>query len=473
VTEDTRDGRAELGERTPLSVAWAALRDLVTPHSRTVDCSVGAADGRTLAEPVTAPRDVPGYRRAAMDGFAIRAAETAEAEDASDGAARSGPESDVTGEGTRATPDGVCARLRRVDPEGPVGPGEAAPVHTGSEVPVGADAVVRVERTRTGPPSADSDSSGADDAEVDAPFVDVTTTVEPGANVSPPDEDVASGTGLFAAGRQLRPSDLALCRSVGVDTVVTVAPPRVSVVPTGEELVPAGAAPGPGEVVETNGLMVAGLVERWGGEASYRDIVTDDPEALRAALRRDADHDLVVTTGGSSVGDRDLTPAAVADLGSVHVHDVAIKPGHPVAVGDVDGTPAVTLPGYPVSCLVTAVQFVRPAIAWTTGREPSPHPSLQAQLAEPIDSDEGVRTFVHVRRCGSHNSTNPDDGTEAEGPDWSQATPTPPAVEPVPTAGASVLSSVAAADGWVVVPEDRTGIPAGEPVAVQQWESSN
>jgi molybdopterin molybdotransferase len=515
VSEDTTEGLARFGRRSPLSAARSALEAVVSPHGRTETLSVTDADGRVLARPVEARRDVPGYRRAAMDGFAVRAADTAGA-DGTPVRLRRVPRDETVGEGSAA--DGPADGAR-------VGPGEAAPVHTGSEVPPGADAVVRVERTRpvddpavtgeAGPDGSNGDGDGTgahrtdgdagvhdtahgttdrpghgaggdhdhdhdhghdhdhdgdgtgargtdDLARPETPVIEVTTAVESGANVSPPDEDVAAGRGIFPAGRRLRASDLALCRSVGVGSVEVAAKPRVSVLPTGEELVPPGTNPDPGEVVETNGLTVARLVERWGGAASYRGVVTDDRDALRAALERDSDHDLSVTTGGSSVGDRDLTPAAVADLGGLRVHDVAIKPGHPVAVGVVDGTPAVCLPGYPVSCLVTAVQFVRPAVAWATGREPAPHPSTPARLADPIDSSRGTHTFVQVRYRDPSATDGSTTGPDADGD--------APYVERVPAAGASVLSSVAAATGWVTVPEDRERLPAGERVAVERWE---
>jgi molybdenum cofactor synthesis domain-containing protein len=516
VSEDTTDGLATFGRRSPLSAAVAALEALVSPHGRTETLPVRDADGRVLGRPVEARRNVPGYRRAAMDGFAVRAADTAGA-DGTPVRLRRVPRRETASEGSAT--DGPTDGFR-------VGPGEAAPVHTGSEVPPGADAVVRVERTRPvddpddthvvaggnggdgnvddgaalqdrhsvtdegdrsghgadhhdHDPSHDhdhdhhhdeghdgdgGDSEHATDelARPETPVIEVTTAVETGANVSPPDEDVAAGTVIFPAGRRLRASDLALCRSVGVGSIEVAARPRVSVLPTGEELVPPGTDPGPGEVVETNGLTVARLVERWGGAASYRDVVTDDPAALRTALERDGDHDLIVTTGGSSVGDRDLTPDAVADLGDLRVHDVAIKPGHPVAVGAVDGTPAVCLPGYPVSCLVTAVQFVRPAVAWAAGRDPAPHPSTPARLTAPIDSSQGTRTFVQVRPRDPSVADGASPGSTNEGD--------VPDVERVPAAGASVLSSVAAATGWVTVPDDRDRLPAGERVAVERWE---
>jgi molybdopterin molybdotransferase len=310
--------------------------------------------------------------------------------------------------------------------DGAVDTRQARYVHTGSPMPDGADAVVRVEET-----------------EERGDRIEVFAAVPPGENVAPAGEDVESGDRLFAAGRRLRPSDLGLLKAGGYHSVPVRPSPRVSVVPTGEELVEFD--PGYGETTETNGLTVSRLVERWGGEATYRDIVGDDEAALREAVSRDTDHDVVVTTGGSSVGERDLVADVVADLGEMLGHGLALKPGHPVGYGVVDGTPVLTLPGYPVSCLVTAVQLLRPAVARAGGFEAEAFPEFEATLDRKIASEVGVRSFVRVRKAG--------DGT----------------VEPV-RGGAGVLSSVAAADGWVVVPESLEGVAAGEPVVVQQWD---
>jgi molybdopterin molybdotransferase len=392
---------------TPLTEARERLREVCSPHGRTETVPVERAAGRVLAGPVRAGRAVPHYDRAAMDGFAIRAADT------------------------------VGARERspvRLDPtDGAVGQRQAAQVHTGSAMPEGADAVVMIEAT-----------------ERRGGTLTVYDAVAEGENVAPAGEDVRADQSLLSGGHRLRASDLALLRATGAASVEVRQRPRVSVLPTGEELVPAGETPEPGEIVETNGLVVSTLAESWGGSATYRDIVTDDPEGLRAAIDRDTDHDVVATTGGSSVGERDLVADAVADLGEMCVHGVALKPGHPVGFGVVDGTPVLVLPGYPVSCLVNAVQFLRPAIAWLAGTVPAPFPTVRGRLTAKLRSDPGERTFARVRFA--------DEGNDAKR-----------GVEPVGVSGAGVMSSVAAADGWVEIPESREGIPAGETVDVGVW----
>ena len=391
-------------EVTRLAAARERLYEVVTPLERTERTSTSTAQGRVVAAPVAASRAVPHYARAAMDGYAIRAADSFGASDRAPEVLRKNEES--------------------------VGPGETVRVHTGSELPEGADAVVMVEQT---------DRVGDD--------VEVFDAVAEGENVAPVGEDVAEGQCLFDPGHRLRPSDLGLLTASGVTNVEVYERPTVGVVPTGDEVVQSD--PGPGEVVETNGTTVARYVERWGGDATLRNVVPDGREAIRAAIERDLTKDLIVTTGGSSVGERDLVPRVVDDLGEVLVHGVALKPGHPVAFGVVRDTPVLMLPGYPVACIVNAVQFLRPALKWTGYLSVDDHPTTTARLGRKATSEPGVRSFVRVR-------VDEQDGD--------------PVAMPTRASGSGVLSSVALADGWVEIPEEREGIAEGETVAVQDWE---
>ncbi|WP_435195031.1 molybdopterin molybdotransferase MoeA [Natronomonas sp. EA1] len=388
---------------TRVADARAALRERVD-HVGTTRVPLTAADGRALATPIAAARDVPHYARAAMDGWAVRAEDTFGASDRSPAVLREG--------------DAMSANT-------------AVRVHTGSELPDGADAVVMIEHT---------DRFGEE--------VEVFDAVAEGENVAPPGEDVSEGQHLYDAGHRLRPSDLGLLRGTGLTGLEVYERPTVAVIPTGEELVEAD--PAPGEVIETNGLTVSRLVERWGGEATYHDVVTDDEAALSDAIgTAAATHDIVVTTGGSSVGERDLVPEVVAGLGEVFVHGVALKPGHPCALGVTDGTPVLMLPGYPVACIVNAQQFLRPAVKWAGGLPLEAPPSREATLARKIPSEPGTRTFARVRL------EETDDGLEAH---------------PTRASGSGVLSSVALADGWVVIEESSEGLAEGSTVAVEEWE---
>ena len=397
--------------RTRVDEALATLLDAVEPHGRTETVPLADADSRVLAEPVDAPAPVPGYDRAAMDGYAVRAEDTFGASDRSPNV------------------------LRTADPDdGPVGRGEAARVHTGSALPDGANAVVMIEQVETVGDEVETFDAVAD-----------------GENVGPAGEDVAEGQRLYEAGETLRPSDLGLCKSVGLDELVVYDRPTVAVIPTGEELVQAD--PAPGEVIETNGLTVSRLVERWGGTPRYRAVVTDDEDALAAAIERDLDADVVVTTGGSSVGERDLLPEVVDDLGEVLVHGVALKPGHPVCLGRVGDTPVVSLPGYPVACIVNAAQFLRPTQKRVGGTSAAHPPTRRARLDRKVASEPGTRTFARVKLSRDDAADDP-----------------PFVATPTRASGSGVLSSVALADGWVVVPEPREGLDAGDVVDVELWE---
>lgn len=414
-------------EVTRVEAAREQLRETVRPLERTDERPAESALGRMLASAIDARWNVPHYARAAMDGYAVRAADTF-------GASDRAPE---TLQETNAA----------------IEPGEAVRVHTGSELPAGADAVVMVEhvdrRERNGSQSPAR--------------LEIFDAVAEGENVAPVGEDVEAGQRLYDPGHRLRPSDLGLLKAAGVGTVEVFDRPTVGVLPTGDELVggpetqtggPRGQSepppePQPGEVMETNGATVARYIERWGGTATYRPVVPDDPQAVRAAIERDLTKDIIVTTGGSSVGTRDVVPSVVSDRGELLTHGVALKPGHPAAFGIVEDTPVLCLPGYPVACIVNAAQFLRPAVKWVGHLPLEPHPSCEARLTRKIRSEPGVRTFARV-------SLDTDDGETV-------ATPTR-------AAGAGVLSSVALADGWVVIEEGREGIDGGDTVTVENWE---
>lgn len=386
-----------------LADARKRLLDLVDPVSRTETMDPVDAHGRVLAADVVADRDVPHYDRAAMDGWAVKAADTT-------GASKHAPRS-----------------LEIADTPGH---GRATRVHTGSPLPAEADAVVMIE-----------DVDRRDD------HIEVKTPVAVGRHVGERGEDVEAGAVVLAAGDSVTPSALALLKSLAVDSVEVFARPSVAVIPTGEELVEAD--PRPGEVIETNGAMVSAYVASWGGEPRYRSIVPDDPEALESAIRRDLDADMVVTTGGSSVGERDHLPEVIDAIGDLTVHGVAIQPGHPFGFGQVEGAPILMLPGYPVSCAVNAVEFLRPAMRRAGRFRELPDPTLSCELTEKIASSPGKRTYarVHLERH---------DGA------W--------LATPAMTSGAGILSSMAGTDALVIVPEAVEGFNRGDRVTAVIWE---
>ena len=398
-----------VGERTGVDEARAALLADVTSVPTSESVPLETADGRTLATRITAPRPVPHYDRAAMDGYAVRAADVVDASDRSPVRLEIAEAAD-TGDGEQR-----CGR------------GQAVTVDTGEPMPAGADAVVPVELT---------ERVGEEAVVFDA--------VAPGENRGARGEDVEAGEELFDAGHRLGPADLGLLRAVGIETPEVYRRPTVALVPTGEELV--SSDPEPGEVIETNSLTIGKFVERWGGATERFEPVTDDSEVIQAVLREAAsDADLVLTLGGTSAGDRDRVPEAVESVGSVRRHGVALQPGHPVGFGAVGDTPVVMLPGYPVGCLVAASALVRPAVNRLAHRRISEPPSVEATLARKLSSPVGTRTYARVAL---------DDGVAT----------------PIRARGSGVLSSVTEADGWVVVPEETEGFPEGHTVAVEDRE---
>jgi molybdopterin molybdotransferase len=342
-----------------------------------------------------------------MDGYAVRAADTF-------GSSREA---------------GLFLRLK---PAGSLGRGECRPVHTGSPIPEGADAVIMIENT---------EAAGGQ--------VEVLGQVSPGQNIGARGEDVAKGQSVFVAGRQLKPSDVGLLASMGYTKVEVYRRPRVLIVPTGEEIVPRGVEPQAGEMNESNGVMNFLYVKRYGGEPRVHDIVVDDKEKIAAALKEAAAYDLIVTTGGSSVGRRDLLPEVVSSMGKVLVHGVAIKPGRPVAMGyvEADGkrTPIVCLPGYPAACAIDSMVFVDPAVKKLGRLPPAKYRTEKAVLSRKIASEAGYRTYTRVAVEG---------GTAT----------------PLRTKGAGILSSVSLADGYVIIPEDVEGRESGETVEVVYLE---
>ncbi|MFB6105130.1 MAG: molybdopterin molybdotransferase MoeA [Halobacteriaceae archaeon] len=384
----------------PLAEARTQLKALIDPLERTRTVSLDAATGHVLATPVAAAADVPHYPKAAMDGFAVRATDT------------------------NPAPATLTRTTDTVDP------GTTVSVHTGSELPDGADAIVRRERVTV-----------AEDT------VTVTDAVAVGADIAPVGEDVTAGQPLYEAGHRLRPADRGLLAATGHTTVTVTPPPTVAIHPTGDELV--DTDPDPGEAIETNAGTLTDLTTDWGGGPRRHGVVPDDPDAIRAAVTDATDAHLIVTIGGSSVGTRDHVPDVVADVGDLLVHGLTIKPGHPVGLGRLAETPVLLVPGYPVSSIIAATQLLRPAINWLLGTDPPSVPTTEASLADPIDSDEGTRRFSRVH-------------LESDGD-------TPTAV-PTDHSGAGVLSSVALTDGWVVVPESTGRVVAGSTVTVQDWE---
>ncbi|OLF14613.1 molybdenum cofactor synthesis domain-containing protein [Actinophytocola xanthii] len=371
---------------------------------------LAAALHRVPAEPVPAPAPLPGFERSTVDGFAVRAADTFGAS-----------------EGLPSYLDLLGAVRMGAAPEVAVRPGGCVAVPTGAVLPEGADAVVMVEYT----------------AETLPGTVEVTRPVAPGGGVVGADEDVAAGAVLVPAGRPLRAPDLGLLAAAGVTAVAVHARARVAIISTGDEVVPPSTVDlAPGQVRDATASALAGLVTDAGGEPVPAGIVADEPGALKERLLEVLpEADLVVVSAGSSVGARDETAGAVAAVGDIWCHGLAIKPGKPTLLADCGGVPLVGLPGNPLSALVVFGQVGVPLVWLLAGCDTPPPPSsTRARLGRDLASAAGRLDIVQV--------------TVREG-----------VAEPLfgPSALLSVLTR---ADGYLTVPEPATGLDAGTEVEV-------
>jgi molybdopterin molybdotransferase len=378
------------------------------------EVGLGDALGCVLAGDVAAAEDLPPFANSAMDGFAVRAADLAGA----------GEDTPV---GLRITGE-VFAGTGRLPA---VGAGEAARIMTGGALPPGADTIVPVEQAR-----------------VDGDTVLVRLDPGPRRFVREAGEDVAVGTVVLERGRVLDPAAVGMLASVGRKVVPVHPRPRVAVVSTGDELVDPGEALGPGQIRDSNSWLLVAQARAAGAEAFRCGKLRDDPAALRRGFAlAAAEGDLVLTSGGVSVGDRDYTKQVLAELGDVRSFRVAMQPGMPQAFGLAAGTPLYGLPGNPVSCFVVFEVLVRPALRRLAGHADDrlDRPRVVARLGGPVRSPVGKVSFLRVRlEVG-------EDGLVA-GLTGNQ--------------GSGVLSSCVAADGLAVVPAEHRELPAGAPVQV-------
>ena len=387
-------------ERTSVDEALKLFLEHISTLRKVEEVTLESCTGRVLAEPVVSERNVPHYRRAAMDGYAVRASDTL-------GASPANP---------------VMLQLSDQIEEG-----STIWAHTGAAVPEGADAVVMVEDTATA-----------------GNLVQIRAQVYPNRNIGQVGEDIKKGDRVFEEGHLLRPCDAAVLASIGFNRVKVFKKPLVAVIPTGDELVSRKDnrdVPPPGKVLETNGLMSALYVEKWGGVPRCTEIVPDNPDSIKKAVETNLDADMILLLGGTSVGKRDHAPEVVATLGELLLHGIGVSPGKPTALGIVNNVPVVCLPGYPVAGLIALYLFVHPGIRKLAAIPELPELILKRRLVAKISSKIGYVGFVRVVFEGDK-------------------------VRPLVGAGAGILSSVAKADGYVLVPENLEGYAEGEEVDV-------
>lgn len=304
--------------------------------------------GRVTAETVMAGHDVPPFANSAMDGFAVRAADTAGAPVALE----------VVGTAAAGAAPGV-----------EVGPGQAVRIMTGAVVPPGADAIVMVERTSPGPDG----------------WVNIEAPASPGDHIRHPGEDIRAGQVLFEPGTELGPGHLGVLASVGAETVVAVPPARVGVLSTGDELTSGPGPLLPGQIRDSNRPMLLALVARAGCVPVDLGAVPDDEAAITASIQQGvAGCDAILSSGGVSVGDFDYVKTVLDRLGDMHWWQVAVRPAKPLAFGTVLGTPVFGLPGNPVSSMVSFELFARPALRQMTGHRELFRPELPAIADEPL-----------------------------------------------------------------------------------------
>jgi molybdenum cofactor synthesis domain-containing protein len=391
----------------PLDAARALMFDAAVPIDRSERSAIGDATNRVLAQPVTSRVDVPPFDRAAMDGYAVIAGDTS-------GASTHKPKRLIcigrifTGQAADVT----------------VTPGACVEVATGAPLPPGADAVVMVEDTET---------TGSD--------VLVRAAVHPQQHIGRRAADIAAGQTVLSPGDVLNPSRLGALAAIGIGEVDVYARPRVAILSTGNEIVDPGRPLGPGQIYDINRFTLASVVGLHGGEPLVHSAVQDTLPSLTRALDAALAADIVVFSGGSSVGERDLMQDVIRARGEMIFHGIAVKPGKPTAFGRVDGKPVFGMPGYPTSCLSNAYILLVPLLR-RVARLPDYEPrTVRATLSRRIVSAPGRHQFYTVRL---------DKGAA------------------VPAFKASGdITSMSHADGYIEIPAHADAVDAGTPVDVK------
>ena len=377
--------------------------------------SLTAADGRILAKEISAPLPLPPFTNSAVDGYAVRSGDLAQLSE-------------------QAFP--VAGRVQAgASAQGPVEPGHAVRIFTGAPMPQGADTVFMQE-----------------DVRLDQGRVVLPAGLKPGANVRVAGEDIRAGHSALAAGQRLRPQDVALAAAFGLTHVEVRRRIRVAVFSTGNELVSPGASRGAAQLFDSNRFMLMAMLARLGCEVSDLGILRDDRVSLASALKSVAGTlDLILTTGGVSTGEEDHVKAAVESVGTLVLWRMAIKPGRPVAMGIIGGTPFIGLPGNPVASFVTFVHVVRPTVLALAGATQQHLIPMPVRAAFTYKKKIARREYVRVNLRKGENGV----------------------LEAVkfPREGAGLLSSLVDTDGLVELGEEITLVEPGQTVGFLGYAS--
>ncbi len=371
----------------------------------------GSATGRVLAVDVPSDMDIPGFDRSVVDGYAVRSGDTVGSSDAIPALLQ------CTGRVVMGFPD----------PHLTVTQGTSVYIPTGGVLPAGADAVVMVEHT-----------------EETADTVLVKRPVSHGENLLMHDDDFRKGEIVLAAGRKLTPQDAGVLAAVGCTEVTVAKKPVVGIISTGNELVPANARPGPGQVRDANASMLAAYLVEYGCEPRLYGIVCDEREVFETMTSRAIrECDVVLLSGGSSKDDRDMTAGVIAARGEVLVHGIAIAPGKPTIIGRIEGKPVIGLPGHPASAFVVLIVVVRHLLDRMLGLKKPVFRATGAVLGESIPSQKGREEYIRVRI---------DNGVAS------------------PLFGkAGLLNTLVKSDGLVRIPSGCEGLEKGTSVEVILW----
>lgn len=395
------------GELITYTDALTTILEEVRPVERKEIIDLDDAFERVLAEDAESDMFVPPFDRGAMDGFAVKAEDTFEA-------GKFDP-IELKNIGTLHAGD---------SPEKEIGNGECIQIATGAPMPEGANAVVKVEVT-----------------EKEGDKVKIHKPVHPGENVSPKGEDIEEGETVIKKGSFLTSAKIGALAAMGKEKVKVYEKPKVSVIPTGDEVVAVGDELKPGQIYDVNSHTLKSVVEKNGCEAWRKDVVHDTIEGLKEGIEKEVkDKDMILFSGGSSVGDKDILIDALDSIGEVIFHGVKLKPGKPTLFGEVEDTLVVGMPGYPTSCLNTAQQLIRPGLR-KMSRLPEPSErSTDAVLAKRITSSLGRQQYMTVRL-----------ENEKAHPVYKQS---------------GAITSMAQADGYFEIPENVELMEKGEKISV-------